>query len=350
MNMEYSVVDIRISRNTLGIKRSDFGSILVIGSVAADGVDPKLKEYFSLAEVLVDYPDIAENDRSPEYIMASNIFGQEVSLNKILIGQRKYAEILTETYSRIKNLYQFYAVVVASDTPLDLMVLAGAIEASGVNGRPQILGALETDTGTLALTKAAHAAKLNRTFVCYNKLPIDDAPYMQGAWLGKMLPIEPGSANWSFKTLAGITADDAEDGLTSTKIAELIANKGNFYTKNGDRDVTFYGTMASGEYIDIIYGIDWLDHTMQQDLINLFNRTPKIDYTNGGISLIETAMRQSLDLAKDRRVIDSYTITVPNAADISFTDKANRELKQITFQAILTGAINKIVINGYVTL
>jgi hypothetical protein len=61
-------------------------------------------------------------------------------------------------------------------------------------------------------------------------------------------------------------------------------------------------------------------------------------------------MSASLDLALSRGVIDNYTINTPDITAVPFIDKANRDLKGVTFEATLTGAIHKIAIQGYVTL
>ena len=352
-----SIVDIQISRSTLGVTYKDFGTILVIGEPVALIDTPKVGEFMSLSAV-GDVLNGGYTVDTWEYQMARNIFIQDAKVEKIFITQRSNAETLLQAYERMRLLYNFYAVCASNDQHSDVMPLANAIEASKSAGQSNILVLIEEDAALDADSDMSKTflAKLSRTSVWYSKRPgptppATDIQYIQGAILGRMLPTEPGAENWAGKTIKGIGIDTPIDGaLTSASIAKINSFNGNYYTSVGGRDLTFNGKMASGEYIDIIYSIDWLEYTMQQEVFNVYANTPKIPYTNQGIGLIENAMRSSLELAKSRGVISSYTVTTPDITNISFTDKSNRNLKGVTFQAIATGAINHVFINGYVTL
>jgi hypothetical protein len=339
------IVDIKITRATKGIKRDEFSTILVIGNSTDSDV---VKEYFSAAEVKVDYAA-----DSQEYLIATRIFGQAVSVNKILIGQTKAGESLVDSYTRIGASYTFYAVVIADDISITLanyVALAAAVEA---DDQPKMLALQEYDLSGLALMTAIHAANYDRTFVIYNAHDnAGKATYANAAWLGALLPTDPGTANWAFKTLAGIVADTpiSAGSLTSAKITQIESLNGNYYTNMAGRDATFNGKMGGGEFIDIIYGVDWLENTMQQDVANIYFTNPKIPYTVQGISLIETAMRASLELGVKLGVLSGYTITTPDINTITADTKATRSLTGLTFSAVVTGAINKVTINGFVTI
>jgi hypothetical protein len=111
------------------------------------------------------------------------------------------------------------------------------------------------------------------------------------------------------------------------------------------------GIMVNGEYIDIIRGLDWLDNFMKTSLLTLFQTNPKIPYTNNGIGLIENIVRASLDEAVSNNVInDDYIVTTPDSASVSLSDKATRTLRNVKFTATLTGAIQRVVINGNISV
>jgi hypothetical protein len=56
------------------------------------------------------------------------------------------------------------------------------------------------------------------------------------------------------------------------------------YTTRGGVNVTEDGVVASGEYIDIIRGIDWLESRLEVAIFtNLVNKR-KIPYDDGGIA------------------------------------------------------------------
>jgi hypothetical protein len=257
------IVDIKITRNTKGLTKSEFSTILIIGdSLNEDDVN----QYFSLAEVAEKYA-ITTN----EYKVAALIFGQVQTVTKILIGQTKASETVTAAYNRIGAIFNFYAVVPIwpVGSTLDNMVeLAAAIEASqGANATPRVLGLVEIDQDDLTLMSAIKTANYNRTFVIFNvPTPAQTAVFPNAAWFGALLPPEPGTQTWAYKNLVGINADLPTDGtLTNAKMVAIEAQNGNYYTNFGGRDVTINGKMGSGEFIDIIYGIDWLENAMQQD-------------------------------------------------------------------------------------
>ncbi len=338
------IVDIKITRNTKGVQREEFSTILVIGSATDSDL---IKEYFSAAEVATDYSTSSE-----EYLIATRIFGQEISVSKILIGQTKAGESLVDAYTRIAQTYTFYALIIADKVDITLEALMAVAAAVEADEQPRILSLMEIDLAGLTLTAAVKAANYSRTYVSYNSLT-DAAKvnYMNAAWLGDALPNDPGTINWAFRTLTGIVADTPiSGGLTNAKIAAIEAQNGNYYTTVGGRDGTFFGTMGSGEYIDIIYGIDWLENAMQLNIANIYFTAPKIPYTAQGISLIETGIRATLELGRTRGLISTYTVTTPDINNVSFDDKAARQLKGVSFTAVFQGAINKVVIKGFVTL
>lgn len=347
------IVDIRITRNTLGVTKNEFSTILIIGEPVVGQAEPKFGEYSSLSEVMVDY-----GADTYEYQMARNIFIQDIVVRKILIAQRGNLETLLEAYERMNATHTFYAVCTSNDVHADIMPLASAIEASKTTGQSHILSLLEEDPAIDADSdmKKTFDAKLDRTNVWFSNRPNPTPPdttisYLQAAILGRMLPTDPGSANWAGKSVKGIAADTATNGgLTNAIIAKIESVNGNFYGLVGNNPTTFNGKMASGEYIDIIYGIDWLENTMQQDVADVYRTTDKVPYTSAGIALVETAMMKSLELAKSRGVILSYKIITPDISTIPFNDKATRQLKNMKFEAVLVGAINQVFINGYVTL
>ncbi len=348
-----NIVDIKITRNTIGVVKREFSTILILGQFVGSAELPKYAEYTSMAAVDVDY-----DAEDLEYWAANSIFAQDITVEKIIIAQRYNNETYLDAYNRISKVISFYAVCVIRDVGGDLMPLALAVEASKSSGEAHILTLIEGDPiniGNDSDMKKTFDAKLNRTNVWYSKRPetLPPAPtqFLDAGVLGRMIPTAPGSNNWAGKTIVGITPDTPSDGeLTNAKITKIQSLNGNFYTKLGNKSVTFNGKMASGEWIDTIYGLDWLEHTMQQDVADVWTTLPKIPYTNDGIAIIQTAMMKSLELAIERNVILTYKITTPDARKVAFSDKATRVLNGVKFEAILVGAINQIKITGYVTL
>jgi hypothetical protein len=115
--------------------------------------------------------------------------------------------------------------------------------------------------------------------------------------------------------------------------------------------VTFEGaTSQLGVFLDIIRGSDWLKTRIAEDIVAKLASVNKIPYI-GGEEIIEQLIRSRLDIAVDRGLIaEGYTVTVPPASEQLVTDRANRVYRNITFRAVLTGAVHKVEIRGTVTV
>ena len=191
-----------------------------------------------------------------------------------------------------------------------------------------------------------------------NADPTTGTTYAEAAWFGRMLPLAPGSATWMFKSLTGI----ASDGLNTTQANYVLAKEGNTYETIGGQSITREGTVASGEYIDIIRGIDWLESRIEERIYSRLVNLAKIPFTDAGLQLIAAEVEaQLIDaqnvgvLAQDTvddegNIVRGYTITVPKVSSISTADKVARSLSGISFIGKLAGAVHTVAIQGNVTV
>lgn len=238
----------------------------------------------------------------------------------------------------------FYGIVLTANSTLEAVALAAAVEADR-----KIFGAQTSDSDVLAdtagnLGETLEAAGYNRTYLIYSG---DNFDFAQAAWMGKQFPKSPGESTWAFKSLAGVTVDT----LTDTQIGNLEANDVNHYTQTKGLSMTLQGTMASGRFIDITRGIDWLTARMQERIIQLLANSDKIPFTQSGITALENEVRAQLQEAVSNSVItDGYTVSPPAVENVSATDKANRILGDLDFSATLAGAIHTVIINGSVSV
>jgi hypothetical protein len=338
------IINISITRSTIGLTRSEFGTILIMGQSVvlstSTFTEGEIKEYTSLSEVAEDFAT-----DTGEYERAQLIFAQDIKVDAILIARKESFDAdYTSMYSRIKNINNnFYAVMAIRPEQADLLSLARAIESDS-----KILAAsggyIDAQASELA---ALNSANLSRTFVINTKEIDGTRQPLEAAWLGRMLPTEPGTSTWAYKNLKSVVASE----YSSSDITTLESGNANYYTKLGGLDNTLNGIMVNGEYIDIIRGLDWLDNFMKTSLLTLFQTNPKIPYTNNGIGLIENIVRASLDEAVSNNVInDDYIVTTPDSASVSLSDKATRTLRNVKFTATLTGAIQRVVINGNISV
>ena len=238
----------------------------------------------------------------------------------------------------------FYGVLMTSGSTLEAIALAAAVEADR-----KIFGFATADSDTLAgtggnLAETLAAAGYNRTFLLFSQ---DFFDYAAAAWMGKQFPKDPGSSTWAFKSLAGVTVDQ----LTETQISNLEADDANHYTDTKGLSMTLQGTMASGRFIDITRGIDWLTVRMQERILQLLANSDKIPFTDAGVTALENEVRAQLQEAVSANLITTdYIVSPPAVADVSATDKANRVLGDLDFSATLAGAIHTVIINGSVSV
>lgn len=246
---------------------------------------------------------------------------------------------------------QWYALIATTRDVPTVKAIAAWVEA-----RIKLFGTASSDldiinvaAGTDTNSIAAFLNQLGyvRTFVMYHQDAETDFP--EAAWFGRVLPLEPGSETWKFKTLNGISYSN----LTTTQLNNALNKKANVYEFVGGVGITENGTVAQGEFIDIIRGIDWLRARIQEFVFSLLVNSPKVPYTDAGIAGIQAEVMRALQLGVDNNFIaedPQFIVTVPLAADVPPADKAARILRNVRFQATLAGAIHAVIIRGTVSV
>lgn len=233
------------------------------------------------------------------------------------------------------------------------IALATAIEAITDSNKIALL--LTNDTEIVQLTKGGSSAGMadslsdserERTAVFYND---DIQDYLNGAVAGLLLPTDPGSENWAYKTVSGPTVDS----LTPSQVSAALSYDVNIYTSIAGVSVTQFGTVSSGEYIDVVRGRDWLKTRLAEDVFALLASLQKVPFTDGGIALVETAIRGVLQEGVNVGLLSNDPapeVSVPRASAVSSANKLARLLPDVTFTATLAGAINKVTIEGTISV
>lgn len=236
----------------------------------------------------------------------------------------------------------WWALVLTSRTDADILQAA-----AWVTSYKRFLLACTNDAGVVASSTSDIAAQLealsyDRALLQYSE---DADAYPEAAWLGRILPLDAGSAAWAHKSLTGIVADD----LTDTQIVNIESKNANHYTETAGIGDTFPGKVASGEWADVIHGLDWLESGMQEDVFTLLATVPKVPFMDAGIDLIANVVAKRLDMAVRNHIItDDWVINRPAASSFTSEERSTRELTRLTFTANLQGAIIKTTINGTV--
>lgn len=187
----------------------------------------------------------------------------------------------------------------------------------------------------------------DRTFGAW--IPTTDlGEYKTAGWIGLMAPKDPGAATWKFKEAAGITADS----FTTAEKKNIQDKNGNTYTLVAGFNIFEEGVSASGEFIDIVRGIDWMVARIQENVFGLFAGEDKIPYDDGGIEAIGLRIDEIGALAVRRGIIvaGTFLVTLPLRVDTSKVDRVDRLLRNVKFSGDLAGAIHGAKIDGTVTV
>ncbi len=276
--------------------------------------------------------------------VAGESFSLSVGDNKLTItAVTANVGIASAILEAVQEDSEWYALITTDITDVTIKEAAKTIEALR---RIYLIRQSDSDIRTGVTTDIMSFLKnkgYDRTGLLYTGTVTD---FPEAAWFGRVLPLDPGSETWAFKTLQGVTVD----GWTDSEQEFLDDKNANYYIETAGVRHTVNGKMASGEFIDTMRGIDWLQARIEEGIFQQLVLSDKIPFTDAGIAIIENILRQRLQNGVTVGLIESFTISVPKAADVAFESKAARTLPDVEFEAVLQGAIHKIIIQGVVTL
>lgn len=183
----------------------------------------------------------------------------------------------------------------------------------------------------------------------------DSSTFVECAYVGSNAPYDAGSVTWANLQLSGVQASRASVNgklLTETQKNNLFKRNINFSERDAGIDFTRSGFTMSGEWIDVIRGVHWQTADISVSLKGLLlsQKGGKVSYDNGGIARVREVLTTSLQRGVNRNFLESFVATVPLVAQTSKQDRLDRILNNVTFTAILAGAIHEIVVRGTVTV
>lgn len=346
-------VHVEILRDTAAVSRVSFGVPLFIGTTDKS---VRAASYANIEEVANVY-DVSD----PEYIAAQAFFGQQPQPRKLIIGW-KDDTASPETYSeaieaiRVVN-DEWFAVAIEETDPSTATAIADTVAA--LPGTRQVWFR-SADADILDNQQSSDIASLLKTAnydqarVVYHTAAVTTYPDM--AMMGRVLPIPesrtsgPGTAAWHDQPVQGV----AGDNFTSTQRATLEDKNAEFFINVAGNTRAMGGKMAGGEWGDVMHGIAWLGTRLSEDIYELLTRAAdrrqKIPYTDEGIARVEGVVRNRLGIGVDMNLLASgFTTSVPRREQTQFSDRANRVLRDVTFDAPLAGAIKFVNVSGVVT-
>lgn len=249
----------------------------------------------------------------------------------------------------------FYGVVLASHDKKDILDMAAYVET-----QTMLFGTSTDEPGAYAQASTDDVLsqlKNNEYYRTYCDVRKDASDYEEVAKMARCFAIDPGGETWALKSLAGVKTD----GWTETEYTTIKNKNGNTYEKVRNISVTQNGKVVAGEWIDIIRFRDWLVEEIQTNVFTLLKNNDKVPYTDAGIAMVENVVRKALEDGQDRGGIapteydennnenPGFVLTVPLASEITPTQKATRDLKDVKFTARMAGAIHTVEIKGSFT-
>lgn len=249
----------------------------------------------------------------------------------------------------------WYGVCCAGATDSDILNAAVWVEANKKLMVQSSATSAIAASGTSDVLSVLQASGYKRTAILYNPAGVTQGG--DAAWLGSQLAQTPGANTWAYKTLAGVTADTLSDSARSNIIgvptAGLTGKQGNIYTNVGGANITQMGMTASGQFIDITVGLDWLQAQLQTNLYSVLVNSSKVPYTDVGVTLLINQVKSAIDLGARNGLIDPaspITITAAKVSTVPQNQRAQRIAPTIYFTCRLQGALHAVLVKGTVTV
>lgn len=292
-----------------------------------------------------DLKEAGFDTEDPVYIAASKAFSQIPKPSVVMVAVQKLssgsAEKVDVTLDRAIRTPGWYCVCPAGIKEDFYQSIADWVEAN------EKLCVCET-TG---ISASPVSDSMMRTAVIHASAEND---CINAAFAAKFLSYDPGSEQWSFKTLNAISAQS----LSSSETTNLEERNISYYISIGNTALVQGGKVSGGEWIDTIRFRDWLKTNIQNKVLNLIVSVPKIPYTDPGIGLVYNAVKDALEegvaaggiaapsISSDNSLTPAYSIEVPRAADLDASERKSRRLPNVKWTARLAGAIIAVKISG----
>lgn len=352
------IVKVSITRQTVTPSMASFSGVLI----AAEFLKAVSPVAWTDAERVRSYPNLAAvaadgfGTSTYVYKAAERIFAQNPRISRVYVGRKKTGADGTEDWATALTAMAvantlWYGLVTDTRTRADQEDIADWTEAN-----KKLYSAVSADSNLITVAYNAgtpgdiadyvKASALNRTMVSYDPAAgTGNDKCLDAGIFGRTFHVTPGSINYAFKTIAGILPAP----LTETEADFLDGKNCNYYISVADINMFQTGRVGSGEWVDIIHGLDYYDALIKNFVLTPLVQSNKVNFDNSGIEVVSSQLASALQAGVDNSFFTSFEITVPDDADVPAGDKSSRTLKEVNFTAFLAGAINITEINGIVT-
>lgn len=199
-----------------------------------------------------------------------------------------------------------------------------------------------------------------RTAPFYNRNSHGRFP--DAALFGAVFPLTVGSADFEFKDLEGIVADDLSttelERLNGTPEDPKSGKRATVYVEltptgtNSGTPATLGGLTSGGEWLDLIIGIDFTEALLQERAMNYRLNNPRPAFTAAGIDVFAGIVRAALRTVSRApyNIFDESTISVTptELEDVSDANRAARYYDGVAFDVRAQGSMRGVRFTGTV--
>lgn len=326
-----------------------------------------VKMYMSADAVATAYGSNSEVAKAATVYFSNGYYGKPKYFFVGEVYPQNVAKTIPEQVTTLlKANANYYTITATNDfTDADKIALSAIIE---LYSKIAIWKTNDTACATSATTDLGSQLKAlnyNRSMVCYKTAELlANTPYEDLA-----VAAIPATADYTEarpaltlddKPLVGIVAEDL-----MPEIYPILEGKNiNYFTATADivANVFKRGTLASGYRFDTIQNTDWLAYLMTYNVFSLKLKKPKIPFTSEGLGMVKNELAKACNTALKAGVIGSgydddgnyiqngYNIVMPELSTISTADKANRLLRNVRVQILLSGAMEVFEITNNIYL
>jgi hypothetical protein len=270
-----------------------------------------------------------------------------------------------ETYTQALDntkLYDngWYGLVVCERDSADVQEIAIWAE-----GNTKVYATASADPNIIGVSAAADTTSIAALLKAVGYLRTTDlyhataaSAYPEAGYLANKLCRTPGSYTAMFKDIGGL----AVSSFTTDQFNNARAKNVVIFTLTSGAKMSWDGKTTSGEYLDVVHGIDWFAARLAEGVFGLLAREPKVPYTPEGLAAIRAEMEKVGEAAIEsglfsKTMFDEVTklqtggffVTMPLFSSISLNDKANRALNNVKMTGFLSGAIHLVTIEATIT-
>lgn len=312
---------------------------IATGLVADLGSSDPIKDYVSISA-------------SADTVVVSGIAGAVFTVSDL--DNLTSVSESTETASEVLNAIReedddFYFVAAEDHTSQFQQDMALAIQStekvyftsSQDPANYTTYGDLSTDSFALL-----HKGNFTRTISFYHHLADTRFPETTFISMGAVTAPDQQAITWFGQMLEGLPVSLNTSGkpLTATQRNNLDARNANYLWNTSAGVRTAEAKTSSGRWIDDQITMDCMTARVREGIEGLILNQPmsKVPANDDGLAMIKSAISFELEKFKRAGTIDSYDVFTENAV----IDPQTRVCTGIVFDAYLSGAIHRVIING----